>query len=519
MAGIKAVTKAQPCLICGKPDWCGRLMLQKGMGHYCHRCDDDVVPANGTVFILQRVTSGGFSLYQDKNDIDAARERWIDEQIALGKLSKNYREKHPVSGSLASYVAAAKNRPAEPGVKVLPDLDLASVAFRDKVYRCLLSQLTLEPWDEATLRKEWDNPRFPNGRVYDPLMGRYPIVSLPMEDAARIAGGWRLKNPLRKVIMKGIIKECGEPIGVPGFYYRASKEESAAFWEWFTQQAKTSNREVLAALKRHPEYSPEKWTMYSLSGIVFPVYDSSGNIIYLRIRDEHPQVAGEYNGFEGTFLFAKGGWYFRALDGSGHYSDPWPGKVVFNEREGVKLIDLGPDGHSLPVGKVLGKYKNFSSYTKYSSKEEKISRNRYVAGKQSGSHISLYCKDGDNMRTVYVVEGEKKAMVCNQIYGAPCISLPGVSCFSKLFENEEERGKSLLGELMERGLKLLILAYDADKEKNTAVLKAEASAVKAITSHGIRMMLAEWGIGYGKGIDDLLIAGVRANFTHVQVKD
>ena len=111
------------------------------------------------------------------------------------------------------------------------------------------------------------------------------------------------------------------------------------------------------------------------------------------------------------------------------------------------------------------------------------------------------------MGIVIATEGEKKAMVASAVRGVPCISIPGVSSFNVIYR-EEEDGTSLFDKMVKAGCKVVILAYDADKENNETVLKAEKKFAESLKAHGMMVMSGSWSKDYDKGLDDILLLGL-----------
>ena len=85
--------------------------------------------------------------------------------------------------------------------------------------------------------------------------------------------------------------------------------------------------------------------------------------------------------------------------------------------------------------------------------------------------------------------------------------VPGVSSYSVIFEKDES-GVSLIDYLKSRGMKYFILCYDADKEENERVLKAEASFVEELKNNNVIPLIGEWKGKFDKGLDDILIMGL-----------
>ncbi len=287
--------------------------------------------------------------------------------------------------------------------------------------------------------------------------------------------------------MQQLVETCGEPKGVPGFYQR-----------------KDGN-----------------WTFYRLAGIVFPVFNSQGQMIRLRVNDDYPDCEGELAGNPCLFRYMRDtekgtGWFAIPIqkDGSLNYKER---ELVWEYGSVNKQIELTSAGY--PKGaKVNGKYKNFTSYqerTVTGADGERKLINQLTNGVQSGSACSLYTKEGDDKAVVYVTEGEKKAIVANMILQVPTVSVPGVSNFNMLFRTEEGREDSLMQALRNQGMRLAVLVYDADKTSNETVLRNEKNAIKAFLDNGMKIAVGEWNAAWGKGLDDILLEQVMPKVTLV----
>lgn len=380
---------------------------------------------------------------------------------------KDRKSIYPTSGATTVYKAKPVVETRYEGVSdILPPEKL------DIFYRSLLQNLILETKDREVLKAEW-------GDRTDSILQRWPIKSLPPADAVRFSSKERYDNLSRKKLMEIIISQCGEPRGVPGFYI--------------------GNNGL--------------WTTYKLSGIVYPIYDQNRRIVRVRIGDRHPLVSGRLGDTEGTFSYRKTeegtGWVFQPEGAS--WQDARLVWVYGCPENKISLDKKGlPD---VPGKKVGGKYKNFSSYSEdksLSKTENGIQTvvNRYKDGCQSGSHCSVFTKEGDDTRVVYITEGEKKAIVANEILGVITVSVPGVSTFGKLFEAGEGCSDSIIESLKAKGMRLAVIAYDSDKAENDKVLKSELGAVKRLIDGGTKVGVANWNPRWGKGLDDILLKGV-----------
>ncbi len=202
------------------------------------------------------------------------------------------------------------------------------------------------------------------------------------------------------------------------------------------------------------------WSFAGQSGLLLPLYDHNGNLYRLRLRLDHPEV----------------------------------------------------DDH----GREKNKYHNFSSFYEIPT-DGNGAVNAFKNGCRSGSHASLYTDPSrDDYTVCYITEGEKKSLYANHVLHAPVISLPGVNAFGKVLEAMDD-GRNVLNYLSAKGCSTVVIAYDADKYVNEAVLMYEQKLAELLLGRGFRIALAYWNPGFGKGLDDILSIHVRPNYELVRV--
>lgn len=195
-----------------------------------------------------------------------------------------------------------------------------------------------------------------------------------------------------------------------------------------------------------------QWTFVGKTGMLIPLFDKDRYMYRLRLRIDHPEV---------------------------------------DEK-----------------GKAKNKYKNFSSY-KEEQDESGNTVNLYKNGCRAGSRIGVYYSPAvDDTYLFYITEGEKKAIVANHLLKLIVISLPGTNTYSKLTE-KDSGGMSCLDYIKSLGCTSAAVAYDADKAVNEAVLRHEGNLVKLLKEHGFTTYIARWNSGFGKGLDDILLMGIR----------
>lgn len=115
-------------------------------------------------------------------------------------------------------------------------------------------------------------------------------------------------------------------------------------------------------------------------------------------------------------------------------------------------------------------------------------------------HIPIHAapSDPDQPLTVRVTEGELKADAATLSDGILTISVPGVASWRKALTLATEMGAT--------GIRL---AFDSDWAENPRVATALAGAAKAFLTKGYETWVETWPAGHAKGIDDLLVQGLR----------
>lgn len=193
------------------------------------------------------------------------------------------------------------------------------------------------------------------------------------------------------------------------------------------------------------------WTFSGKAGILFPMYDIMGQLYRLRLRLDDDNAAG-------------------------------------------------------------GKYRNFSSWRQdEEAAKQGFLQNSYHLGCQASNNLSFIINPSrDDMYIAYITEGEKKAILGEHLLRAPFISVPGVNSHAKLIEGKP--GRRPIDYLKRRGIKILIIAFDADKKENEKVMASEMRTIEILRNEGFIIGLAEWDIYFGKGIDDLLVKGRKPSY-------
>ena len=451
----EGVGRLHPCEICGRTDGDFRLYLENGYTlHWCFREMEERIFYGGKSFVRtgQKQTSIAlYSIYMEEGEYEAQRKeqkkQWMEEhRIVPGRRQKDEEGWWKMYGVTNAMVDKESRTVYEKEEDLLADAERL-----DTVYRTFLSLLQVEIKHYDKLSKEWGNETAQ-------IMYKWMIKSIPPTDYQRIRSGEEYFNSFRKRIMERLIEKVGEPKYVPGFY----------------------------------QNSKGNWSFSALSGIAYPIYDPFGRIIRIRICDDYPDYDGSYENMPGTF-------HHTWEEGMHRWG-------FFVKKTGEEIIL--PSG-MVPSGKAKNKYKNLSSYVEQKNEETKHIENALRYGARAPARAGLFFSEGDSFETINATEGEKKSIVANRIMHRPTIALPGVGTWSVMFQPDADfGGRTFFDILLEKGMKKLVVMYDADKCENERVLRAETDFVKNLKKHCITVCVGEWNAVWGKGLDDILIQGV-----------
>lgn len=313
----------------------------------------------------------------------------------------------------------------------------------DEIYRCMMEQLPLYKYHAKYLLKEgWSMN----------LIRKHGICSFPAANLWSIPKS--LHNiPSRENLAETVMRKLSisSLTGVPGAYINK---------------------------KGH-------WTFSGMSGIVFPVYDYDGRIHRIRIRLDYldlpvKQVLEDDKGF----------YYMDNLERI-NITMSGPFKVKDNERI---FIDF-------PSHK--GKYRNFSSYKiNESAYQSGFIENVFTKGCEAKNSLIFAMNPKDDYRVFWITEGEKKAIFSNHILCQPFIGMSGVNDIGRL--QKPSQGKTALEVMRQRGAKIAVIAFDADRYRNEMVMNCMNSLSKMLLEENFQVFIADWNEENGKGVDDLL---------------
>lgn len=311
----------------------------------------------------------------------------------------------------------------------------------DTIYRSLMRHLPLYKFHAQYLLNEGWNME---------LIRQHQICSFPAEWKNQLPQSLK-KIPSRENLATDIMNELSlkSLAGVPGAYINEKGQ----------------------------------WTFCGKSGIVFPVYDENGFIHRLRIRLDYVDLPVK-------ILEDDKGFYYMDHSERITVSMSGPYKTVEDKR-----IYISFKSHE-------GKYRNFSSYKQ--DKEAYKSgfiQNIFNKGCEAKNQLVYAMNQTDDFRVFWLIEGEKKAFLSNYIVKQPFVCIPGVSDFGKLFT--PTNGKTPIDIIRQKGCRIVIIAYDADKYHNDAVMTSLIKLAQAIKKEGLLTIIADWNELNGKGLDDL----------------
>ena len=264
-------------------------------------------------------------------------------------------------------------------------------------------------------------------------------------------------------------------------------------------------------------FTDELIERYQIRSLPEPDYYRFQNKDYKSVNKMRKQLAHDCADIFGDLTGVPG--FYQEKDKNGNNTGEWNisglGGILFPLIDPFKNIyRLRVRVYRPNVGS--GKYRNFSSYAEeiILTKDEKISRNRYLNGCSSGNNCGLYSSALDDYTIVFLTEGEKKGIISNAYFHYPVVTLPGVNSYKKILEpiRSETSNQRLIDFLKQKGTKIIIVAFDADKNVNDAVLNNEKQTISTLRAEGFSIATAEWDMSLGKGLDDLLVAGYKPRF-------
>jgi hypothetical protein len=116
---------------------------------------------------------------------------------------------------------------------------------------------------------------------------------------------------------------------------------------------------------------------------------------------------------------------------------------------------------------------------------------------QDGHTVHIARPQHQRTNYVLIVEGELKAAIAADRLGCIAISVPGVGNIG-----------NVLPTLAELDVSEVVIAYDADATNNEHVASQETRLAHLLIDAGYRVAQWTWPLEAGKGIDDLLTAGL-----------
>lgn len=230
MGTFQNVSKAEPCAICGKPDWCS-VFLPDTVAYpgqklcVCRRISDPEIssPINGKTYYFIKEFKDSSALYSD----------------VIKDKNLSYSPNHFVHISNAG--AGFPHTEPNYGIPPLKNSEL------DPIYRSFMQQLKLSKQHQRKLLSDgWNKDMILSGKIKSlQLIKRY--------DESK---GFPTDREERLKICNELLKEHHSLKGVPGFY----------------------------------QDDLGRWTFSGKSGMLFPLTDRNGYLYRLRLRLDHPDM-------------------------------------------------------------------------------------------------------------------------------------------------------------------------------------------------------------------------------------
>ena len=177
-----------------------------------------------------------------------------------------------------------------------------------------------------------------------------------------------------------------------------------------------------------------------------------------------------------------------------------PKVKIFHQHEGSLLCNPWRRERISPAKR---KYRTLASYYQDSQAATRgILANIYKKGCAAANQCSFYGLPFAKTSSLwYITEGEPKGLFASNALSTPVVTLPGVNSYSLILDD------GVLSQMKELGMKMVVVAFDADKLHNERVLSCEKSLADGLKAAGIPVVIANWKEENGKGIDDLLASG------------
>lgn len=189
---------------------------------------------------------------------------------------------------------------------------------------------------------------------------------------------------------------------------------------------------------------------------------------------------------------------FQFKDGKLATFKPYKGIIIPVINENRKIVGL-------QIRKAKLQSKDENRYMWFSSSFTEYEPDKYNAiGRSPGTPISVVQYNGDKtaVKELYITEGIFKAIAINKAFGAPAVSVQGITNWKDVIEALDTIKKEY------PNLQTINIAFDADFITNDRVSEQMIKMSEAISeqSPNLNCIVSTWNVGEGKGIDDLINA-------------
>lgn len=136
-------------------------------------------------------------------------------------------------------------------------------------------------------------------------------------------------------------------------------------------------------------------------------------------------------------------------------------------------------------------------------------------GCPAGASIDVIFPNGEMHTSLFITEGKFKSEVISKRFISPVISVQGVSQWRSVLEPEIKYVDENI-----RKVKSIFVCYDADMGTNLRVYAEFKSMTETVlTKYSANVKMAVWDERFGKGLDDVILAGNTDKIKKIYYKD
>lgn len=199
----------------------------------------------------------------------------------------------------------------------------------------------------------------------------------------------------------------------------------------------------------------------------------------------------------------------------GFYKDLSTNLYVFARHKGIGIGIQNAKGQIVGIQIRHDEKKDKSNrYVWFSSSFAMYDNEKYDCGTSSGSPVDVVYPDEITNTTVVITEGRFKAQQIAKHYGSIAISVQGVSSWKGIVrELEALPFAPTVKQRYKKGnvfrINCVCVAFDADMNYKVQVFQQLRAMTNQLEANGMPVYYLNWNEKFGKGIDDVILAGNR----------